>query len=246
MSANQGMFDSGEGKSESPKTLSLMGGIVRPEGMATADEADFSNVGKGHGFLSQGTILILAVALLAAGGIYLLRISQGEVGISTESKLFEAKIEQALVKLSNPTVLPSDDPLLARNIKSLFADTDSVVSMFSDNHVNRQVPLEYVKKNPFAAISERKIVETGEPGEVVNVSERQHQKEMRRLAEEFKGLKLDAVMQGRVPVAIINGAIVQPGQTVGSFTVKAITGLGVELEAMEQSYTLTIEVKGER
>ncbi len=244
MTPNQGMLDTET--REEPKTLPLMGGIVRPEGMATADDAESANVGKGQGFLSQGTVLIIIVAILSAGGIYLLRISQGDVSVSSESKLFEAKIEQALVKLANPTALPSDDPLLERNIKSLFADTDSVVAMFSDDHASRQVPLEYVKKNPFASPSERKVVDAAGVTTVVDRSDQEKQRELKRLAQEFKQLKLDAVMQGRVPVAIINGAIVQPGQTVGSFTVKSISGLGAQLEAAGQIYNLAIEVKGER
>ena len=136
--------------------------------------------------------------------------------------------------------MPSDDPLARKNLDTLFQNTDSIVTMFATDISQRQVPIEYVKQNPFVMLSYHPVaVPVGDPLLTPVHDESQH----RKLLTEVKDLKLQTVMRGRVPIAIISGQFVQPGQTIGSFKVKAIRGLTVELESNGESYTLTMEEK---
>ncbi len=187
--------------------------------------------------LSHGSLLIVLVAVIAAGSLYLMRASQGQMIVDSEAKSLEAKIEQALAKLTNPQALKADDPLLSSNLQVLFRDTDAVVGMFTEDTSKHQVPLNALKKNPFLLTLARPVFD-GQPLDPGSVLTQQ-------LGTEFKDLKLDTVMQGARPVAIINGRLVQPGDRIGNFTVKSIEGVSVKLEAGKETFTLTMDLQGE-
>jgi hypothetical protein len=220
---------------ESEKTLSLMGGIVRPEGLPEADMG-ISDGPKGK-LLGQGTLLLLIVFVVGAGTLYAMRLSKVELHSSKSIKEVEARIEQALAKLDKVESMRKDDPLAAQNLNALFQDTGSIVAMFSTDMTQRQVPIEYIKKDPFVSMLPAATKADGKPDpDNKSARERKHRIEM-----EFADLKLQTVMQGRVPVAVISGQFVRTGQTLGSFVVKAIDGMSVTLEADGQPYTLQIQ-----
>ena len=221
---------------ESERTMSLMGGVV--EGLPEAGGADFDEPPKRKS-LSHGTLLVLGAMLVGGGSLYAMRATQG--GEDAGSKEVEARIEQALAKLSNPASMGKDDPLSPQNINGLFKDTDAIVESMSFDLTARQVPIEFVKQNPFVLPIEKSAVAA--KGDVKPVVDRRDEVRRKKLATEFKDLKLQTVMDGRVPIAIINGQLLQSGQTIGSFTVKSIYGTNVQLEAGSELFLLSMEEK---
>lgn len=211
-------------------------GLVQGDSLPGAEGFDESSSRSGNPFLSHGTLLIAIVAVIAAGSLYLMRASQGQMTVNEEAKTLEAKIEQALVKLTNPNAMQHDDPLLAGNMQVLFKDTDAVIGMFTEDTSKHQVPLQSLKKNPFVMTLTRTVFDNQG-----NVEVDPSASATRQLGSEFKDLHLETVMQGARPVAIINGKLVQPGDRLGNFQVKAIENLAVILEAGGETFTLNMD-----
>lgn len=240
----QGGPQSGEEMSDADARLSILGVGGRPEGMPEASpEMDLEGGAApgSHRSVSTGSLVILLIASIAAGTIYLMRKSSMDMS-ARGGKEIELKIEMALAKLSKPQGMAPQDPLQKGNLDKLFSDTESIVQMFAADSTSRQVPIEFVQKNPFLLPIERTVVVPTATGQTVVVERRDDSRE-RKLRAELKDLKLQTVMRGRVPVAIINGNFVQVDQKIGSFTLKAIDELGVQLEADGMTFPLTMEDK---
>jgi hypothetical protein len=223
---------------ESEKTMSLLSGVARPEEMPEVSDTEFGDA-KGPGkLMSQGTMVLVALLVVAGLVIYAMRTVQN--GGTSGNKDVDAKIEQALAKISQPYALSGDDALAPGNTAKLFKDTQEIVEEFSNDPAKREVPIDYVKKNPFV------MPTTATPEAPVGAGPARPDENalaIKKLQAELKNLKLQSVMGGNRPVAIIDGELVQPGGTVGSFTVKAIKGTTVELEGAGQPFTLTMEEK---
>ncbi len=221
---------------EEPRTMSLLGGVVASDDSADGDELAATT--DGGGILGQTTVLLLLVTLIAAGALYGMRLTQGDISGNVSADV-ETRIDQVLAKLANPGKSDAN-PLAEETLQTLFRDTDAIVAMFADDPTRQQVPIEYVKKNPFAnPLVEKKQAEAKKP----NPSHAEREAEMRRrqLQSELSSYKLQTVMQGRTPVAIINGQLIQAGQELGSFTVGTIDSMRVELIADDTVYTLEME-----
>ncbi|MCX5659850.1 MAG: hypothetical protein NTW19_09030, partial [Planctomycetota bacterium] len=184
------------------------------------------------------TVLLLAVLAVAAGSIYLMRLSQTEASTNGASKEVEARIEQAIAKLMNKDAMSESDPLARKNLDALLEKPEQVMSVLNADPSRKQVPLEFVQKNPFMLPTSKVVAaEVDSPATPTRSNE-----VSRKLIAELKDLKLQSVMNGgRTPVALINNQLVQPGQTLGSFTVKAITGMTVELAADDHTFKLNME-----
>ncbi|MCC7193072.1 MAG: hypothetical protein IT444_09870 [Phycisphaeraceae bacterium] len=237
--SDENLNESGEAApAEEARQMSLMGGIVGPEGLPEASDLDFETKPKRS--ISHGTLLLLGVLIVASGGLYLMRFSQGNVN-NANAKEVEAKIEQALAKLAQPAGLAPDDPLAKNNLNALFKDTNSIIAMFASDPSQRQVPIDYVKKNPFAMEQAREPEAAANQQTAAPVRENGARK---KLAAEAQELKLQTVMKGRAgSIAVINGQFVQVGQKFQSFTIKSIEGMTVELEAAGEIFKLQMEEK---
>lgn len=231
---------------DEPQSIPLMGGVARPEGIPEATDLDLDSGAAPTRSVSAGTLIILGVLVVAAGSLYAMRLSQQDIAAGTAAaKDVEAKVEQALAKLTQPQAMAADDPLAKRNLDALFRDTDSIITMFASDMTKRQVPIDYVQKNPFVLPVTREPDPTPVPGAPVQVVERRDDGRLKKIQAEVKELKLQTVMEGRVPVAIINGSFVQVGQKVGSLVLKSLDSKtrSVELEWENQTFKLTMEEK---
>ena len=196
-------------------------------------------MGSASKLLGQSTLLIIVIAVVAAASLYIMRLSQGSIGSSAATQEAERKIELLLTKLSTGN-LEDDSPLHRDQLENLLQDTNAVVEMFSADLTSQQVPVEFVKKNPFSLVIERK--ETGDSTTDL-AAIRARERELKALNREFEGLKLQSVMDGaRVPVAVINNEFYKPGDTVGSFEVYAISKKlqAVKLTAAGQEFMLSM------
>lgn len=229
-------------KPESEKQIPLMGGLMRPEGLPEAEEGDFGSAKPESRLLNQGTLLIVMVAAIAAGAIYIMRVSQGDIANASEDTVkVEARIEQALAKLSKPGAMAGTDPLQPGNMKALFEDTDAILGMFSDDHAKRQVPVEFLKKDPFELVVAKPQAAAAAAAQPVN--DRQSDELNRKIAAAAKELKLQSIMgSGANAIAVVNGELLQVGQTTGEFKVIAITGREVQLESNGRTVTINMDV----
>lgn len=224
---------------EEPQSMSLLGvgaGAAGGGGLTDADLIDADQKRGGGGVLNQTGVVAVAIAVVAAGCLYGMRFTQRDLsgGVSQD---VEAKIEQTLIKLSKPSVMREDDPLRDENLQNLFQDTDAIVAMFVGEGVEHQVPVEYVKKNPFLLPGEEEM-----PGAPVDTTARDRAKQLEALGKELAGLQLQTVMMsGNRSVAVIDGEFYQIGSKVGSFVIEGMDAMSVQLRAAGQPFTLTID-----
>ena len=225
---------------EEPSSLSLMGGVAKPEGLPEAADLDMDVMNNSGHKVSQGTMVIVMVVLIAAGSLYAMRLGQGDLsagGVPTEVM---TKIEAALAK-SSPTA-GGKATVQNSSMKSAFRDTQTIVNMFNTDVTSSQVPIEYVQKNPFALPIAAKVetkLSADNPGDALRIKEKQ-----RKLQAAFDKLTLQSVMaNARIPVVIIDGQFYKAGQEVGPFTIVKIHDRGVDVTAEGMNFTMSMEDK---
>lgn len=222
-----------EGESE-PQTLSLLGGVARPEGLPEVD-LDLQSMKGPSKLMSSGTLMVLGLFAIAVALLYAMKLTHGESKVDSAAKAAEAKIEQALAKLTSPQRLPANDPLRKENVDAVFSDTKAIMAMFTEDLTQRQVPIEYVQKNPFT-------LHTATPAVIGPAkTNTQDNRRLEKLKAELKGFELQTIMSGSRPVAVISGEILRPGDKLGSFTVKEIRPFAVLLEGEGQVFTLEMQ-----
>jgi hypothetical protein len=220
---------------ESEKSLSLMSGVIRPEGLPELDDGEVTALRGPGRLLSLSSMLVVGALVLVVLLLVALRAGRGQIVAGADASDLERKIEATLAKLTNPAVMADDDPLRAENITSLFRDTASIVNILSEDHTAHQVPIEYVKKNPFALAIYKPAVDDSGLRHAAAQSAR-----LKKLQQEFAAYKLQTIMKGRPNIAVINGEFYREGQTIGSFTVQKIEQMGVTLAADGQAFALTM------
>lgn len=225
---------------ESEKTLSLMSLARGDKEGGEAPELELESMKPGSKLLSSGTLLIVAVFVLGAGTLLVMRVSQKEIGRAAAAAGVEQTIKEALVRLTQAPENGADGKPAAKAV--LPDDAAAIVQTLRDENGARQVPVEYLKKNPFAlpVFKEDKPVEAVE---VKSADAEELKRKRKQLEQEFGKLELQSIVQGPRPVAIINGEIVQAGQVLGSFVVQSIDELSVVLEHEGEEFRL--KMKGE-
>ena len=221
---------------QQPESLSLMGGVAKPQGLPEAAELDLDALTASRRKISQGTLIILLVVVIAAGSLYAMRLGQGDLSAGGVSAEVMKKIETALAR-ANPTNGASVHIVAMR---SAFRDTDSIVNMFNTDVTRHQIPLEYVQKNPFA-LPTLQVVKTNSAsaGTADAARLREHQAKLKAQSQK---LELQSVMaNGRIPVVVIDGQFYKTGQQVGPFTITRIHDRGVDLEADGLKFSLSMQ-----
>lgn len=229
--------------SDAPSSLALGAqGMGRPEELPQADDLDFESGRPGLHSINQGTLLIILVALMAAGALYAMRATHSDLTGGTANRAVEAKIEQALAKLTRPDVLPKDDPLLTRNLARLFADTDAIIDIFAVDAAEQQVPMANLKKNPFRMHSQS--VDANDPDAELRQAERERAKLKKQLTDEYQALRLQSVSGGRMPIAMVNNNMYREGNKLGSFTVRRIRTEEMAVELLAHDMLFVLRMKG--
>ena len=234
-SAGDDVFD---GRAKTMPLTSVTGTAEIPE----VDEFESDPVRSGKSLLNQGTLLIALLLGVAAAIIYGMRVSQGEIHSAASTVEAEAKIDQALARLSKSQALPDDDPLKSGNINKLFRDTDLIISMFSSDLTSQQVPIESLQCNPFILTRAKSepAIDTQPVSPYRNQRHKKAQQRMQELNKELAGLQLQTVIIGNVNVAVINDDLYQTNHTVGSFKVTKISKMAVDFEADGRAFSLTM------
>jgi hypothetical protein len=191
--------------SQAAPTIPLTGALGQSEGLSDAEllEADNRSGPSGNNLLGQSTILIVMIALVATGTLYGMHLSQGSA--ITDSEQVVARIEQLIVQTSQ---WDWEGPGVAGQIVPPLET------------VRQQVPLAYVKKNPFSLQQARAVEQA--PGVVQPTSSRKRQQQIKRWQGEVDRMKLQSVMSGTDNFAIIDGEFYRKNSLVGSFRIKYI------------------------
>ncbi|MEM6756961.1 MAG: hypothetical protein AAF586_07325 [Planctomycetota bacterium] len=241
MSRLPGMMDTNDGATddESSKSMSLMSGVTGGDDAldgVIVDEPDTP----GRSPWVQTAILLVIVACLGAGALYFMRSSQDDIETHASGDL-TSRIDEALGKLTNAELMSADDPYSPDSVNRLFSNTDRVLAIFAADPAEKQVPVEYIKKNPFSIRVQRIVEETGEPQEQIDIAAQQR---LAKLEQSFRSLQLQSVVDMRVPVAVINGEMYRRGDTIDMFYVSAISSKhqAVKLEAENRDWVLRMQI----
>lgn len=218
-------------------TLSNIGrgsGGIGEEGFGGESDAGRS------GLLSNTTLLVVVVAIVATGSLYLMRATQGDLSASQELQEIEAKIATTLNRLSTPSLLPVGDPLLSENLSALLTPTEDAASIFEHDVRDQQVPIEDVKKDPFSLALTNNTLEASS---VDNAADQLGRK-LAKYREELHKLDLQSIMVGSRNIAVIGGEFYQHGDHLGSFSITGIEKFTVYLEASGAPFELTLQESG--
>ncbi|MEM0913092.1 MAG: hypothetical protein AAGB29_01695 [Planctomycetota bacterium] len=222
---------------QSSRSMSLMsgGGDDALDGVIV-DEPDTP----GRSPWVQTVVLLLIVAALGAGALYFMRTTQDDIEARGTGDL-ASRIDLALGKLTNAQVMADDDPYSNASVNRLFSNTDRVLAIFAADPAEKQVPVEYIKKNPFSLRVQRVAEETGEAEPQIDLAA---QKRLAELQQALKRLELQSVVDMRVPVAVINGEMYRKGDRIDAFYVSAISSKhqAVQLKADDQKFVLRMQI----
>lgn len=223
---------------DAPEPMSMtLSGIGRRDDPLAEEEA-YESASGGNGLLTHSTLLIVAVAIVAAGSLYLMRATQGDLSNSDEAQQIEAKIANTLNRLNKPSLLSQDDPLRAKNLNALLAPTHEVTAIFEHDVRDQQVPIDQVKKDPFALA----VVDRG--GQVdPNQNNRSNSRRTEKLRGELSGLTLQSIMLGTRNLAVISGEFYKRGDRLGSFTINRIEKFTVYLQADSDLFELSLKTQ---
>ncbi|MDY7109429.1 MAG: hypothetical protein SYC29_12405 [Planctomycetota bacterium] len=199
--------------------------------------------------IGGGTLLIVAVVLIAVAGLFSMRTLTKATAWNSFDSETEKIIEGFLEEIREDGQASEDVTDLSTAMKD-----EHVLAVLSEPYTERQVALQNVQKNPFiidqvapAITPDSTLDEQGPTREQLEWQQRRRQRRG-QLEQAGADLKLTSVMDGSVPLAVIEGRIVRVGDTftVGpieaTFRVKAISADAVKLVAEAPEYKLTVPV----
>ena len=199
--------------------------------------------------LNTGSVLVVAVILIAVGGLFSMRMLAQVTAATAIDTDIETTIEDFLQTALGPEGFAGAQDG-AENHK------ENVIAVLKETYSEQQVPLHEVQRDPFV------IYETASGGPTLPTydptadelarRERQFQqeREARQMQFEQAGgtLRVKSVLGGTNPLANINGDVVRVGDFVhaGSdqieFRVTAISTASVDLVAEDERYDLAVTV----
>lgn len=172
-----------------------------------------------------GMALLLVVGLVAVGILFGMR----KLGMTRRIEMLDFKIDYPIEK--------------AEFIK-ISKDHEEVLRELNSSGELVQVPLEQVQTNPFEwKLAEKRVKsESGDDAALeAELARKAAEAQQKKIEGRVAQMKLNGVMGGRVPVANISGTLVKVGDVYDeSFTVKAIEGRTVTLEAEGMTYTIEL------
>lgn len=195
------------------------------------DDAGLPGIDEGGGgtkSINGGAIIIALVVVVAVGGLFLMRKFTQVTLASAQDAAIEAFVNNFIEAQEQAANGGTDDA------------EEKVMAGLSQDRTERQVDPDDLQRDPFVIVSNREMIDI--PDEPLEVREdpaavlarRQNQ---RRIDAESAAetLVLKSVMGGSRPLAIIDGQIYRPGETIAAgptelvFRVSKISTSSVEL-----------------
>ncbi|MCC6659915.1 MAG: hypothetical protein IT437_03415 [Phycisphaerales bacterium] len=173
------------------------------------------------------TLVVVGVVVASAGLLYAMRLHGMGAGMKFDSLV---KIDYDWTKSGQ---------LSESQQRAVLAD-------LARSHTSVEPLVEHLPKNPFsldldAPASTAPIV-SADPNADARRLALQRQVREKEILSQLAGLQLNSVMEGRVPLARIGTRMYRVGDKVGeNFTLSAVHGRTVDLEADGKLYALSIE-----
>jgi len=218
--------------------MSMMSGEANDQPLGMEEEAEGDASGP---TINSSLVIIGVVAVVLVGAVVLMRSLQtNELDEGGVSPKLQAKVEQYIGgnKASADAGGATD---AGKSIPGMNRNTGSIVAMFSQDFSDKQVPIEFVKKNPFRLSLPEPKQKPQDTKEDKPDPEQQRRKRLAKLRNQADRLTLQSVMGGDSPVAVIDGELYQRGDRVGPFTIHSISRLRVKVKAAGEMFTLTMD-----
>lgn len=199
---------------DAAQTMGIEGGLAAPQRQR----------------IPGGLILLGMVLAVATGALYAMRASGNLARSASGDASVEAKIEAALAAMSGEV---QDGSM---NDAELDADAELVIARLAGDATEKQVELEELSKNPFLTQLLR-----DEDGEAEGTVDRAMENRRKRLQAELENFKLQSVVNGSAPMALISDQVVKPGDAIGSFQVQRIDAMSVTLSAAGEQFRLSMD-----
>ena len=162
---------------------------------------------------SPGTIGVVGLLALCAGGMYLMYVRNGPQAASAADTATAEAVDTFLADGQKHVTL----------MKQMLQNTDKVVQQFRQSSAKTQVPLAELATNPFRAEAPKKP--GGPPTESEQAARRRRDEERGAVVEAAKALKLQLLMVGGARrAAMVNDRMVYEGQEIEGLTVERILG----------------------
>ena len=185
------------------------------------------------GLFSKGNLLLMGLFAAALVGLYMIHVHSGAGSASAATKNTDAKMDSFLKTISE---------LRKQGDKKVTVALDT--TKFEARH--RQVPLTDLHLNPFRY---KPIENIGLPSEaatqpsdvVTSAAQDAAKKEVENALTKVKELKLQSIISGREPAALIDNNMVGVGQKIAGWTVVDIQPQQVKLTWRDQTHTLYLD-----
>ncbi len=185
----------------------------------------------------RGLMLLLAVAVIGGGVLYGMRLVGGSETRDPAADEAAKKIESVLAELANKSSAGASNT----NVNAMLQDSDKIISLFAADPTKKQIEVDQLQKNPFEIFVPRAETVPGAPAPaIVDAVDRVKEEKIRKIKLELETLKLQSLMSGNPPLAVVSGKILREGDPIGPFVIAAIKPTGVTLTAEGNTYTLAM------
>lgn len=211
------LLDGEAGLDEDPASLSLLGGVG-----GGPDDAELSAMDQqaSGGIWANNAMVVVLVIAVGGIGIWGMRFMMRDSETTFVDQEVVTRIENFIAlqrsggpALANAATDPSKDEDLP--------DIKETIRLMSEPWREQQIRREELAKNPFV-VGIKKV-------ESVEDNSKELERKRAELAGQAERFKLDGVMGGKRPVAVIDGDLFQEGEMLDEFKVTSITDSGVYL-----------------
>ena len=235
-----------DGDEAQPSTMSLLGGIAK--GSDSIADGDLPlglepSTAEERNFLGQTKILIAVVVVIAVGAIYAMRLTQSDMTADASAQATETKMDNWLTKLQSPDLMDPNDPLRAAKMNSIFnAESSLIVERIGFDVSQTQVPVRFVKKNPFMlSLAGQQAGDGGSSRANLNAAAVAQQERQAQLQAELDKCHVNSIMtSSKGKFAMIDSELYQVGNHLGSFVIEDMDDMTIILRHGQTKFFLHI------
>jgi hypothetical protein len=193
--------------------------VQMPLGLNSESNGEYIPTGEGKPKVGGSTLALVGAFALGLAVIYGLGMHAKPRAASAETLARQQLVQSAITELLEKNGK-------AEQVQGLFRDTDKLVAMFYSYLGTDTATRPALPHDPFANDEARAVAITpsnpnAEAVAIVTTNAAEAEK-LRKVAETFNSLKLQTVMLGRKPAAMINNTMLTVGNKIGEFTVADI------------------------
>jgi len=207
------------------------GGEEDPQALG-GDSAASEGGGSGRKLNFNTSTLTLVMAFATAVVMLYLLGLHNKPKAATAGEIQKKSQQEALIN----EMLNNGDA--QKNVKDLFKGTEALITML-DGYFNRVAKPLVLNDNPFEH-PEPTIADDGSKSSATEPSTPAVDPRLHELSEEFNTFKVQTVMMGNPPAAIVSDQMVTPGSALGSFTVIEIKSDHLVLGWQDKKFTLKV------